>query len=128
MHQMKTQGFVWLGALGPSTTLCWERLARVATVRDNAVIDTADLAVSLGLGGGLGRNAPISRTLGRMVSFGTAARSGDTLAVRRALPDVPARMTGRLSHTARMAHEHWAKLSPQTTYVPAPVPSMEVGL
>lgn len=128
MHQMKTRWLVWLGALGPSTTLCWERLARIASVRDDVTIDTADLAASLGLGGGMGRNAPISRTLGRMVAFGTAVRSGDTLAVRRALPDVPARMTGRLSHTARMAHEHWAKLSPQVGYVPPPVPSIEVGL
>ena len=128
MHLMKTQGLVWLGALGPSTTLCWERLARIATVQDATTVDSADLAVSLGLGDGLGRNAPISRTLGRMVSFGAADRSGDTLAVRRALPDVPARMTGRLSHTARMAHEHWAKFTPQAAPSQTPVPSMEVGL
>lgn len=119
---------VWLGILGPSTTLCWERLGRLATNRPATAIDATDLAVSLGLGESLGRNAPISRTLGRMVSFGAALRSGDTLAVRRALSDVPERMTGRLSYTARLAHEHWAKLASQATHAPQPAVTVEVGL
>ena len=116
---------VWLGILGPSTTLCWQRLARLAAARPGTAIDTVDLAVSLGLGESLGRNAPISRTLGRMVAFGAAQRSGDILAVRRALPDLPDRMTGRISYTARVAHQHWAS----RTTVPAatpPVASMEL--
>jgi hypothetical protein len=116
---------VWLGALGPSTTLCWQRLARLAAARPGAEIDTVDLAVSLGLGESLGRNAPISRTLGRMVAFGTAQRSGDILAVRRALPDMPERMTGRLSYTARVAHQHWASRTTSAVVAPADL-SMEV--
>ena len=118
---------VWLGVLGPSTTLCWQRLARLAAARPGTAIDTVDLAVSLGLSGNLGRNAPISRTLGRMVSFGAALRSGDTLAVRRALPDVPDRMTARLSYNARLAHQHWAHPATAPAASPA-APSMEVSV
>lgn len=118
---------VWLGVLGPSTTLCWQRLARLATARPATPIDAADLAISLGLGDGLGKNSAISRTLERMVVFGVALRSGDTLAVRRALPDLPERMTRRLSHTARLAHQHWAHTAgaqPSGT----PTPPTEIGL
>jgi hypothetical protein len=96
---------VWLGILGPSATWCWQRLARMAAANMNAV-DTVDLAVSLGLGEGLSRSAPISRTLGRLVAFDTAHRAGDTLAVRVALGDIPERRAARLSWSARLAHEH----------------------
>jgi hypothetical protein len=118
----------WLGILGPSTTLCWQRLSRIATARPATAVDTTDLAVSLGLSESLGRNAPISRTLGRMVAFGAADRSGDTLAVRKALPDVPERMVARLSYTARLAHQHWARLALQPSTSPQIAPSTEVGL
>jgi hypothetical protein len=119
---------VWLGVLGPSTTLCWQRLGRLVTARPATAIDTADLAVSLGLGDGLGRNAAISRTLARMVAFGAALRSGDSFAVRRALPDVPEHLTRRLSYTARLAHQHWAhQTAPQPTACQTTT-SREVGL
>lgn len=119
----------WLGVLGPSATLCWQRLARLAAARPVTAIDTADLATSLGLGDRLGRNAAISRTLGRMVSFGVAVRTDDTIAVRRALPDIPERMVGRLAHTARLAHQHWATPTARTTGAPAtPSPALEVGV
>lgn len=118
----------WLGILGPSSTLCWQRLSRIATARPGAAIDSTDLAVSLGLGESLGRNAPLSRTLGRMVAFGAAVRSGDTLAVRRALPDVPQRMLGRLSYTARLAHQHLARLPAQPAPRPQVTTSAEVSV
>lgn len=118
----------WLGILGPSTILCWARLSRLAAVRPETAVDTTDLAVSLGLSEHLSRNAPISRTLGRMVAFGTAMRSGDTLAVRRALPDVPERMLPRLSYTARLAHQRWAQLGPETPSPQMMASSTEVGL
>jgi hypothetical protein len=105
---------VWLGVLGPSTTLCWSRLSRIASARPGTIIDTTDLAVSLGLSAELGRNAPITRTLNRMIMFGAAHYSGDALAVRRALPDLPQRMAGRLSYTARLAHQRWAHPEPST--------------
>ena len=97
---------VWLGVLGPSATWAWQRLARLAASGTNQTIDTVDLAVSLGLGANLGPNAAISRTLGRLVAFGAAQRADTIIAVRTALPDLPARHTSRLSATARLAHEH----------------------
>lgn len=123
---------VWLGVLGPATTLCWSRLSRIATARPNTVVDTTDLATSLGLSGALGRNAPITRTLGRMIMFGAALRSGDTLAVRRALPDVPPRMASRLSYTARLAHQRWASIgipgAAEQNMTAELAPSLEVSL
>ena len=105
---------VWLGILGPATVLCWSRLSRIAAVRPGTVVDTSDLAVSLGLSSALGRNAPITRTLNRMVMFGAAESHGDTVAIRRALPDVPERMVRRLSYTARLAHQRWSTPEVQT--------------
>ena len=61
--------------------------------------------MSLGLGESLGPNAPMARTLARMVQFGCAHRARETFAVRLALPDVPARQLPRLSWSARQAHE-----------------------
>lgn len=114
---------VWLGTLGPSTTLCWQRLSRLAATGPGTQIDTADLSRSLGLGDGLGRNAPVSRTLARMVAFGAATRTGDTLAVRLALADVPDRQLPRLSHSAQLAHRRWGHTldTPATPDSPIPV-------
>ncbi|MHB1535956.1 MAG: hypothetical protein ACYC1D_15370 [Acidimicrobiales bacterium] len=96
---------VWLGVLGPSATWAWQRLARLATSRPGVTIDSVDLATSLGLGDSLGANSAISRTLGRLVAFDVAQRGADIIAVRVALPDLPARRTARLSPSARLAHE-----------------------
>jgi len=93
---------VWLGVLGPSATWAWQRLARIAATRPGVTVDTVDLATSLGLGETLGANAAISRTLARLVA---AQRSEEVIAVRTALPDLPARRTARLSPSARLAHE-----------------------
>jgi hypothetical protein len=128
MHLMKTQGLVWLGILGPSTTLCWSRVSRIATAQPGTAVDITDLATSLGLSAHLGRNAAMTRTLSRMVMFGAATRVGDTLAVRRALPDVPERMAARLSYTARLAHRRWAYLGPQTSTAPELSPPTGVSL
>lgn len=103
---------VWLGVLGPSATWAWQRLARLATVRAGVTIDSVDLATSLGLGDGLGANAVISRTLGRLVAFGVAQRSEEVIAVRTALPDLPARRAARLSASARLAHERLGQSRP----------------
>jgi hypothetical protein len=119
---------VWLGRLGPSTTLAWQRMARIASAHRETVIDSVDLATSLGLGQGLGRNAPISRTLARMVAFGVAVRSGDTLAVRLALPDLPAHQAARLSASARIAHDRWARIGYPVPPAAGTGPAVEVGL
>jgi hypothetical protein len=120
---------VWLGILGPSTTLAWQRLARQVAVGGPSTIDTADLAVSLGLGGDLGRNAMMSRTLARLVAFDAAHRDGDVLAVRVALPDLPERRLGRLSRSARLAHGRFSHVASTGGFATSPAePGMVVGL
>lgn len=97
---------VYLGQLGPSATWLWQRLARTATVRPRLSIDMVDLAGSLGLSRSLRANAALSRTIGRLQHFDVARRSGDTLAVRTVLPDLPAHSLGRMLASARFAHQH----------------------
>ena len=121
--------FVWLGILGPSTTFAWQRLARQAAAMPSTKIDITDLSVSLGLGESLARNAVVSRTLARLVSFDAARRQGDTLAVRLALPDLPERRLTRLSYSARLAHERFAHGTRSVMLAGAPLePAMTVGL
>jgi hypothetical protein len=121
--------FVWLGVLGPSTTFAWQRLARQATAISSSNLDVADLSLSLGLGESLGRNAMVARTLARLVAFDAARRQGDTLAVRLALPDLPARRLDRLSHSARFAHERFAHGALAVTVTgPPPSPGVAIGL
>lgn len=103
---------VWLGVLGPSATWAWQRLARIAAGRPGVTIDSADLAISVGLGENLGPNAAISRTLGRLVVFGAAQRGAEVIAVRLALPDLTPRCAARLSASARLAHEQLGRNHP----------------
>jgi hypothetical protein len=98
----------WLGVVGLATAWAWLRLARIASTDPGASVAVSDFAQSLGLGARMGPRAPISRTLGRLVAFGVAHRSGDTLVVRRALPDVPQRLTPGQSAGARLAHQRLA--------------------
>jgi hypothetical protein len=115
---------VWLGVLGPSATWAYQRLARLAVARPGTSIDTVDLATSLGLGHNLGPNAMISRTLNRLVGFGAAVRNDSFLAVRLALPDLPARRVALLSPSARLAHQHLATHHlPTQARAAAPYPS-----
>jgi hypothetical protein len=88
-----------------------------------------DLAVSLGLGEGLGGNAPLSRTIARLEHFDAARTTGDTISVRTALPDLPTRRLTRLSQSARIAHQHLATsiLTPQRE-PQGPVPDPAVTL
>jgi hypothetical protein len=121
--------FVWLGILGPSTTLTWQRLSRQAAAISSSSVDAIDLSVSLGLGEDLGRNALMSRSLARLVAFDAARRHGDTLAVRLALPDLSARRLSRLSYSARLAHDRFAHGSPAIAATNAPAaPAVQVSL
>ena len=95
----------YLPVLGPSTTWLWQRLSRLAAAAPSTAVDAGDLALSLGLGNGLGAHAPLPRSLSRLVQFDCAYRAGEVFAVRRALPDLPARRLGRLPWSARQAHD-----------------------
>lgn len=60
----------------------------------------------------------------RPVWFDAAGRTGDTLAVRVALPEVPARRLGRLSASARLAHQHLAAMAGTVPPVAQPAPAL----
>jgi hypothetical protein len=69
-----------------------------------------DLAVSLGLGEGLGRNSLINKAIERLTRFEVARwELIGQLAVRTALPLLPERLAGRLSYSARRMHEEFSR-------------------
>jgi len=119
---------VWLSTLGPASTWMWTRLARAAASSPSTVVDMVDLAASLGLGTQLGPNGTISRTIARAVWFDAIRRSGNTLAVRTALPDLPARRLARLPASARIAHQHLAKGAASRSAALADVPQITEGV
>lgn len=131
---------VWLGVLGPSATWAWQRLARIATTRPGVTIDSVDLATSLGLGDSLGSNAAISRTLARLVAFDATHRGPDIIAVRVALPDLPARRTAGAGGRPRLTgwpERTWAaglppcprprSPRPPGSHRPSPTPAAGAG-
>jgi hypothetical protein len=94
----------WLPILGPSCVFAARRLAAWLQAEPNGFeISTAALATSLGLGSGVGRSAPIVRTLTRLVDFGLANIS-DTYAVRMMFPPLSARQIMRLPDHLAAAH------------------------
>ena len=94
----------WLPILGPSCVFAARRLAAwLQAEPDGFDISMAALATSLGLGSGVGRHAPIVRTLTRLVDFGLANIS-DTYAVRMMFPPLSARQIVRLPDHLAAAH------------------------
>ncbi len=96
--------------IGPSATLMWRRLARlvIAAGDESVSVDIPDLFACLGLSEHLGKNSAGARTVARIISFGLAypaGRSGQVLAVRRALVPWGGRQAERLPASARRYHE-----------------------
>ena len=87
----------------------------------------ADFARSLDVGASMGASAPISRTLGRLVAFDAARRSGNTLVIRRALPDIPQRLLVVQSASACLAHERLARTSVVRCAALPPEPTAEAA-
>jgi len=97
---------VWLPTLSPASTLAYRRLAATVTQHpDGFTLAIADFAQSLGLGTGVGHNAPFCRTLRRLAAFGLA-RSDDanTYAVRRRIPPASSSQLRRFSPELRRIH------------------------
>ena len=97
----------WLAVLGPSSILAARRLADwLEDQSSGIVIGLEDLAHSLGLGHGTGRNAAVVRTLDRLVMFGLAQIAWDAYALRRTVPPLSPRMLRRLPSYLVERHDH----------------------
>jgi hypothetical protein len=70
------------------------------------VVGLEQLALSLGLGHGTGRNAPVVRTLHRLVGFGVARIAWDAYAVRATIPPLSASQLRRLPRYLAERHDH----------------------
>jgi len=94
----------WLPVLGPSCVLLARRLVSWLEAEPEGFdVSMVALAGSLGLGAGLGRHAPIVRTLARLADFGLA-HVGDTYAVRAVFPPLSSRQIARLPDHLAAAH------------------------
>jgi hypothetical protein len=96
----------WLPRIGPSGTWAYRRLVGgFETSPEGYDLDLVELARSLGLGTGVSRNAPVSRTLGRLCAFGLATAPAErTIAVRRKAPPLTARQLERLTPRLKRVH------------------------
>ena len=99
----------WLGVLGPSATMLLRRFARGLEERpDGFQISLADTARAIGLGGGTGRQSPITRTIDRACLFSTMLRVSESeLHVRTHLPRLTPRQLSRLPLAVRNSHGPW---------------------
>jgi hypothetical protein len=74
----------WLPVLGPTATWLYRRLGSWTELfPDGLHVDLVDLAVSLGLGEGLGRSSRLAKGLERLSHFDAVRWSGSELQVRR---------------------------------------------
>ena len=99
----------WLGVLGPSVVFLLRRLSRGLQEHPSGFqITLADTSRAIGLGGGIGRQAPINRTIDRACMFTTMRRvSASELQVRAHLPQLNQRQLSRLPLAVRNSHERW---------------------
>lgn len=108
-----------LAIWGPSSVLCWRRLASMLDQRPGGfTLEVADLAHALGLGAGIAQHSPMSRTLRRLAMFGMARfTDATTYAVRRRIPPASAsqlrRMRPQLAaiHSGLLAHHDAQRLA-----------------
>ena len=107
--------WLWLPQIGPSAAWAYRRLTSgLASQPDGYQVSLPELAQWLGLGGGIGKNAPVVRTLRRLVLFHLALQlDGSTLAVRRRVPPLNLRQLQRLSPHLQRTHAHLTDASPR---------------
>lgn len=92
----------WLPVVGPSCLFLARRFAHLLDASPGGVeLDVPLLAESIGLSSGVGPNAPVVRTLGRLVRFGLARLDGPLLLARRHVTDLPDHHARRLAPSIR---------------------------
>jgi len=96
----------WLPVIGPSALWAHRRLTTgFADDRSGYRLDLSTLGREIGLGAGTGRNAPIVRTLTRLVDFHLAEIIDNRLGVYTRLPPLTRRQVARLPD--HLAQRHW---------------------
>lgn len=99
---------VWASAIGPTALLALRSAVRLASSNGGtATVGLPDFARSLGLGAGTGRNAPVSRSLARLETFGLALGFPGGLAVRAQLPPLRYRQLMRAPRPVQLLHERY---------------------
>lgn len=96
----------WLPRLGPSAYVLLRRLDRLVP-RDSwqsVAVASLYLAQCVGLGGKLGPNASLARTIERLERFDAVKRRDELLLVRTELPTLPPREVCNLPSTLRRLH------------------------
>lgn len=68
-------------------------------------MDLAELGVSLGIGSSVSRHSTVSRSLGRLVSFGLASWDGEVLRVRQVVPPLSRRQLSGLTPSLAAVHD-----------------------
>ena len=98
--------WLWLPRIGPSTAWAYRRFTDgLCSQPDGYTIDLDALASWLGLSAGTGNQAPLMRSLRRLVRFNLALQVDDhTLAVRRRVPPLTQPQLRRLHPTLQRAH------------------------
>jgi hypothetical protein len=99
----------WVGVIGPTCTLLLRQLAsRFEAEPEGFSLDVASCARSLGLGGGLGKQAPFGRAVSRCCQFGLAQRFGtDGVVVRRKMPPLVRHQLLRLPLSVQEDHQRF---------------------
>src|SRR3954471_1983990 len=106
----------WLPTLGPTSLLLLRHLAdRFDRAPERVTLVVAETAAALGLGTGESENAPLLRSMGRLVQFDLACRAGDTFAVRRNVPPVNRRHVRRLPVALQARHDEWVAAASETS-------------
>ena len=105
----------WLPLVGPSCLLASRHLTgRLGGRASGVVLSLDELAGSLGLGAGTGRNATVRRTLARLIDFGLARVERDAFELRRAFPSLTACQVGRLPLHLAVEHRCLARFDRPT--------------
>lgn len=121
----------WLPTLGPSATWLHRNLvARLDEHPRGYPVHLPTLAREIGLGAGSGRNAPVVRTLTRLVDFRVAEIVDGQLGVHTMLPPLSRRQAAHLpNHLAERHREDLALIRPRrsTAAVTRAVVAAELG-
>lgn len=99
----------WLAVLGPSSVWFLRHVAeRFEREPTGFTLDVAECSAALGLGTGLGRHAPFTRTVTRCCQFSAATRFGaGGLAVRKKLPPLARSHALRLPELVQQRLAAW---------------------